>query len=547
MEQVVDMALEILVQNGLELTPADIQRIKRAEKGADLLALGSYYYGKENVVEAKAMYNQVVRKYQNLEAMLKLDQMYRQDSMEYNFQPFLSLEKSSDLDKAANYFYGLEEWQKSEQLYKKIEQPSVDVLIRMDKIANQLGKDFDFQRFLSLEKSYDLNKAANYFYVLREWQKAEQLYEKIEQPSVDVLIRMDKIANQLGKDFDFKRFLRLYNSNDILQAANYFYDLEEWQKAEQLYEKIEQPSADVLIRMDKIANQLGKDFDFKRFLSLNKLSDLNNVANYFYDLEEWQKAGQLYEKIEQPSVDVLIRLDEIADQLGKDFDFKRFLSLYNSNDILQAANYFFDLEEWQKAEQLYEKIEQPSANVLIRMDKIAGQLGKEFDLFAQITDDNIVDFVGAFSAKFSENKTVEENLSICHQLLQLKKKAPNNNGVLAELKGAGINYNTPIWNLILAGKFAEAETALQCALQLAPEDIYLNSNLPPALLLQGKYQEAKALYKALMGQPFASDSRFTFFKDAFLTDFAAFEKAGIIPKLYKGDVEKIKGILKEEE
>ncbi|MBO5956258.1 MAG: hypothetical protein J6Q39_01740 [Bacteroidales bacterium] len=53
--------------------------------------------------------------------------------------------------------------------------------------------------------------------------------------------------------------------------------------------------------------------------------------------------------------------------------------------------------------------------------------------------------------------------------------------------------------------------------------------------MQGKYGEAEKLYLKYKNE----------LRDFFLDDFREFEENGIIPEIYKGDVEKIKRILNE--
>ena len=64
---------------------------------------------------------------------------------------------------------------------------------------------------------------------------------------------------------------------------------------------------------------------------------------------------------------------------------------------------------------------------------------------------------------------------------------------------------------------------------------WIASNLAAALLFQGKYAEAEKIYRQYKDEQ----------KDSFLDDFKQFAEAGVIPKEYEVDVEKIKKILME--
>ena len=81
-------------------------------------------------------------------------------------------------------------------------------------------------------------------------------------------------------------------------------------------------------------------------------------------------------------------------------------------------------------------------------------------------------------------------------------------------------------------------------MELDPTNAYLYTNLPPALLLQGKYKEATAEYQRLMHQDFTPLS--SSFSEVFLKDFDKFERAGIILSDHREKVKEIKEMLQKE-
>ncbi len=87
----------------------------------------------------------------------------------------------------------------------------------------------------------------------------------------------------------------------------------------------------------------------------------------------------------------------------------------------------------------------------------------------------------------------------------------------------------------LLGKFQEGERYSLEALKVDSTKHLAYTNLAPAMLFQGKTEEAEKLYRQYKGE----------FKDSMLDDFAEFERLGIILKERKSDVERIKAILKE--
>lgn len=91
------------------------------------------------------------------------------------------------------------------------------------------------------------------------------------------------------------------------------------------------------------------------------------------------------------------------------------------------------------------------------------------------------------------------------------------------------------YNAILLKKYDEAEQHATKGLKVDPTKHWIVTNLAAALLFQGKYTEAEKLYRQFKDE----------LKEGFLDDFKQFAEAGVIPKKYEADVEKIKRILEE--
>ena len=91
------------------------------------------------------------------------------------------------------------------------------------------------------------------------------------------------------------------------------------------------------------------------------------------------------------------------------------------------------------------------------------------------------------------------------------------------------------YNAILLKKYDEAEQQAIRGLSVDPAKQWIATNLAAALLFQGKYAEAEAVYQQYKKE----------LKGDFLDDFKQFSESGIIPKEYEADVEKIKKMLNE--
>ena len=91
------------------------------------------------------------------------------------------------------------------------------------------------------------------------------------------------------------------------------------------------------------------------------------------------------------------------------------------------------------------------------------------------------------------------------------------------------------FNAILMKQYVEAERYARKGLVVDSTQHWIATNLAAALLFQGKYIEAETIYCQYKNE----------LKDSFLDDFKQFAEAGVIPKEYEADVEKIKKMLNE--
>ena len=92
------------------------------------------------------------------------------------------------------------------------------------------------------------------------------------------------------------------------------------------------------------------------------------------------------------------------------------------------------------------------------------------------------------------------------------------------------------WYAIFMKQYVESEQLAHEGLQVDSTQHWIATNLAAALLFQGKYDEAEAIYRQYKNE----------LKDSFLDDFKQFAEAGVIPPEYEADVEKIKRMLEEE-
>lgn len=104
-----------------------------------------------------------------------------------------------------------------------------------------------------------------------------------------------------------------------------------------------------------------------------------------------------------------------------------------------------------------------------------------------------------------------------------------------------IYFNLSWFNLFVKS-YENAEEMAKRTLELSPSSIGVISNLTSALVLQGKYKEAKLYYKEWKDKPWV-DARYKTFGEVFLADLKELEEAGI----RHPDVKKVRKLLKSKE
>jgi WD40 repeat protein len=107
-------------------------------------------------------------------------------------------------------------------------------------------------------------------------------------------------------------------------------------------------------------------------------------------------------------------------------------------------------------------------------------------------------------------------------------------------------YKNKIELAFLLYKFNESEQNIRAGLEVNPQSRYFNSKLAIALLLQGKFKDAKTEYEKMKNEEIEKGTSITYRK-AFIIDLENFEKNAIIPKDRAADVAKIRALLEKKE
>lgn len=123
------------------------------------------------------------------------------------------------------------------------------------------------------------------------------------------------------------------------------------------------------------------------------------------------------------------------------------------------------------------------------------------------------------------------------ELIRLQETYAGEGEMSLPLKAAiGNEYGSLAWFQLFSKEFAHAEKSARKGMEMAPREDWIVTNLVLALLYQGKWEQAKALYLELKDLRYKDGT----YGQAFLSDLAELEAAGIT----HGDVEKARGLLK---
>jgi tetratricopeptide (TPR) repeat protein len=152
----------------------------------------------------------------------------------------------------------------------------------------------------------------------------------------------------------------------------------------------------------------------------------------------------------------------------------------------------------------------------------------------------VIDRITTLEKQIQRTDNYTEKVQLQKQLLELLQSLLANNPENKDLRvyTAGAQGSLA-WYLLFTNAFKEAESSARQALDLAPQEAeWVYSNLALALLHQGRYKDAEAIFRRFKGKPYDEERSWT---EVFLADFEEMEQAGIRHK----DVERIKKMLKQ--
>jgi len=418
----------------------------------------------------------------------------------------------------ANYLQKIKEYANAEKYYQK----ALEILVELKK-SNP-------NHYLLDDYATTLNNFASVHKALHEFPKALQEYEEAlkirrmlanENPETyiqDVAATLNNLANLHydTKEYEkateeFEEALKLYRklvketpntyfpflATTLNNFGNLHYSLDEYSTAFEEYEE-------AFKILTKLAEVNPKAYLPDVAMTLNNLATLHSSVNEFKKaLEEFGEALKNYKKlaVENPK----IYLPDVA------------MTLFNLAILnLETEQYALALDIFEEARTIYSVLadETPKAYlsyVLTILNNVTN------------TYDNLKDYPSAI-----------KSIHIWNEWLLKYKEIINYETALAR------NYNSLSWYYLLTKEFGKAEQFARSALKLNSASLAI-TNLAHALLFQNRFSEAEKIYKELSQTIYRNDVTYS---ETLLEDLDTFEEEAVIPAERKGDVEKIRGLLK---
>ncbi len=272
--------------------------------------------------------------------------------------------------------------------------------------------------------------------------------------------------------------------------------------------------------------------------------DQELAATYLQGEKEWNLAYELMEKSYTQRSDFrkLLSIQMSSDSLGLIFDSNRFLK-QEKEDIWNTLKHFSYQRDTNQLAWLLNNLDTQLIEVDQKNELYMMGLDIGLDRLAAIfAEDSLSALFQHLSTLINERDYRYDHISyqaaINLSAFILAKGGEKDS--LASYLNFLINYPR---NQILNQDFKGAEQSLRFLTEIAPENTYVLSKLPPVLLFQGKVDEATALYMEWKDIPWQEDDRYTSLKEVFLADFEDFKNRVIIPAELIGEVEKIEELL----
>ncbi|OJY92411.1 MAG: hypothetical protein BGP14_14525 [Sphingobacteriales bacterium 44-15] len=346
------------------------------------------------------------------------------------------------------------------------------------------------------------------------------------------------------------RFPQVYEpalANTCMRFGNFFYEANDRDSAEALY-------TEAMDIYEKFAGACPEAFDIPLANVQQKLAKIYILRNGASAKILLDKALAVYKKHAAAGEDMEEDITgAMFDLTVADYYSRTAYSKSDKEDMLKK-----DIEQFKALQAAYESLDKRKPGRYTENIKsvktFIASINSELERVKQVDKSVYTETSEKDKAQYELNGIMDDietaatvaNKLMLQQLLVTKKKGYIQSGLFTDIISLGHDLNGLSWYLLLSKKFKEAEQAAREALNPGfkkPEGYdteieYAKANLALSLLLQDKYDDAKAIYASLKGKSYTDGTTYV---SMFLDDMAQMEKAGITHK----DFEKIKAFLVE--
>ena len=425
------------------------------------------------------------------------------------YEPYLA----TTLNNLANLYYKTQRFSEAEAMYKEALQ-----------IRRHIAESSPFA--YEPDVGQTLNNLANLYYKTQRFSEAESMYKEALE-----IHRHLAASNPSAYEPDVAQIL--YN------LAGLYSDTQRFSESETMYKEVleiyrclaaSSPSAyepDVAMTLNNLAllyyktqrfceaETLYKEsLEIKRRLAASNPSayepavamTLNNLALLYYKTQRFSEAESMYKE----ALEIRKRL---AASNPSVYEPEVAQTQYNIGLLkFRQEQYAEAIPPFEEALEIYRRISKVNP---------AQQQGYEGSLYW-------------LSILYSNQKKYDAAYRINQEWLPLMKKRYEANPDDWRKEYAG-TLGSQAFCAIFMKHYTEAEQLAVEGLSVDSTKHFIYANLAGSLLFQGKYNEAEKIYRQYKDE----------LKDGFLDNFKQFAEAGVIPKQYEADVEKIKRMLSE--
>ncbi|GJM34810.1 MAG: hypothetical protein DHS20C18_38110 [Saprospiraceae bacterium] len=253
--------------------------------------------------------------------------------------------------------------------------------------------------------------------------------------------------------------------------------------------------------------------------TISDIDAIQEIADYYYDTDSWDKAISLYEKLvrDSQSVENLYRFYRVTKELKGKFDLKYFT---NQEDLSTLLPIFLSVA-------LYRDFE--TSDLLIK-DLLNKSNAEQQKIFLNIIDQNNV---------FPIRENHKENAKFLSYLTQISESIYDADVNLENMNRYAAHLYSKAWEELLSGNIKAAEETTQRGLTIQKDNVYHHKNQISILILKGQMDKALNLFNEFESMPFDEKNGLPLFRDAILKDFIQFMEESLLDENQLKDFEKI--------